>query len=89
MTTEKLRTKIEKSMQIDADTPLQPNPAIQETIINQMQPKSFLRKNWLWNIISAAKSVFEYRIPVYQASLAMIVIIFLISLSSSSFRFVP
>ena len=72
-------TNIEKSMQIDTDTILQPNPEIKETIMFRLQQNSALRKNWVSNFINTTRSIFEYRIPVYQAGLAMIIIVFLIT----------
>lgn len=71
--------KIKKNMQIDADPSLQPNPIIRKTIINQMQQKSSTRKNRLRNFLNTTRSIFEYRVPVYQAGLATIIIVFLIT----------
>ena len=70
---------LKDSMQIGSGEKLAPNPAIRENIVQRMkilqpQETGILRSTWQY-----VRSVFEYRVPVYQtlSGLALIALIFL------------
>ena len=70
---------LQNSMQIGTQEKLVPNPAIRENIIQRMktlrpEEAGILRTTW-----QRLKSIFQYRIPVYQSlsALALIALIFL------------
>jgi hypothetical protein len=71
--------KLQSSMQISEEEKLVPDPAIRENILQRMktsqpQETGILRSTWQY-----VRSVFEYRVPVYQtlSGLALIALIFL------------
>jgi hypothetical protein len=71
-------SKMETSMQVQSDTSLQPDTAIRETVIKQMKELSASKISWLNDFVNAIRSILEYRIPVYQAGLAIFIVIFIV-----------
>jgi hypothetical protein len=71
--------RLKESMRVGTGEKLVPDPAIRENILQRMktlqpQETGILRSTWQY-----ARSVFEYRVPVYQtlSGLALIALIFL------------
>ena len=71
-------SKMEASMEFQSNKSLQPKPSIRENVIKKMAEKSRSKKQWYFNFINPIRSILEYRLPVYQAGLAMLIIFFLL-----------
>lgn len=71
-------SKLERSMVLNSNDSLKPATEIRDNLITKLEYKSAARQPWYPNIIEIIRSVFTYRIPVYQAGLVGIIIIFLV-----------
>jgi len=85
---QKTLLNLQNSIQIRAEEKLVPDPAIRQNIIQRMktlepQEAGFLRSTWQY-----VRSIFEYRIPVYQ-TLSGVVLIVLIFLAVNQISFSP
>lgn len=72
-------SKIEASMDFESIESLQANPAIRENVIKNLKDRSSFKKQRYFNLIELVRSILKYRIPVYQAGLAVLIIIFLVT----------
>ena len=72
-------SKIEANMEFDSNAYLQPNPTIRENVIKNLKDRSIFKKQRYLNLIDFVRSILDYRIPVYQAGLAVLIIIFLVT----------
>jgi hypothetical protein len=71
--------RLETSMELNSNDSLMPTPEIHNNIIAQLKDKSVTRKPWHINLIEIIQNILSYRIPVYQAGLAAIIIFILIT----------
>jgi hypothetical protein len=70
--------EIQNVLAIEQKGELFPKPEIREHLLNRMKENQPLKENVLGSLLSNLKSVFSYRIPVYQAAVG-IICLFLIS----------
>jgi hypothetical protein len=71
---QKILLSLQESMQIDAEDKLAPDPAIRQNIVQRMktvkaQETGIFASGWHY-----IRSIFEYRIPVYQALFGVVLI---------------
>ena len=66
--------KIAKAMVVEPEASLHPDPAIRENIIRRMEVKSENKQNVLYDIFDTLRNILSYRIPLYQAALAIVII---------------
>lgn len=70
--------EIQNVMKIEKNSELIPKPEIRKNLLNRMKSNQPLKEKVLKKFLSNLKSVFSYRIPVYQAAVG-IICLFLIS----------
>jgi hypothetical protein len=63
---------------------LQPSPRIRQKIIKQMKKKRRANQSTVSGILIRLKSLFEYRVPVYQAALTIVTLLLIILLVKQS-----
>ena len=73
-------SNLQNSMQIRTDEKIVPHPAIRQNIIQRMKALRPEEKGIFKGVWQYIRAIFEYRIPVYQTLLGL-VLIFLISFS--------
>ncbi len=78
--------KLKYSMQVSEEDKLAPNPAIHEILIQRMKELRPQEIGFLDRAYQSIISLFEYRIPVYQA-LTGVILIFLLFLGLRHFPF--
>ena len=71
--------KLETNMILNSNDSLRPSPKIREILIANLKDKTLVKKSWHLNLIGAIKNILSYRIPVYQAGLAALIIFLLIT----------
>lgn len=64
--------KIHNSMDIEQNSELIPKPEIRENLVNKMKANQPEKSTTLGYFLNNLKSVFSYRIPVYQAAVGII-----------------
>jgi len=78
--------EIQNVVEIEQNSKLIPNPEIRENLLNRMKENQPDKTSILSNVMSSLKSVFSYRIPVYQAAVG-IISLFLISFALGKLPF--